>query len=262
MRRNKKTKIVWLSNNLFGYELLKEALKIKRLEIGGLIILSKKAKTKTYDGIDRNKWYNFGIPVYEIENINEETKLLKLLNPDFVIVSGWRQIINKEIFKIPKRDFIGFHPSLLPEGRGSAPIINTIIQGFRKSGLTMFYLNEGIDSGDIIGQIGFDVSKDDYALDIYYKVIKAGKILIKQFLPLLIKNKAPRISQDDKKATYFPKRNLRDNEIKIDQESPEMIYRKIRAFSKPYNGAYIKVKNKRIVIQKAELRRENKNNFK
>lgn len=253
MKKISKNKFIWLSGNLFGYELLKEALKIKGIKILGVITLSPKSTTKVYDGIERKKWYEFNIPVYEIENINKEEKLFKSLTPDFVIMAGWRQIISENILKIPSKGFIGFHPALLPKDRGSAPIINTILTGLKKSGVTMFYVNEGTDSGDIIGQVKFDVSDNDYAGDIYQKVIQGGKELIKRFLPLLVKDTAPRIPQRENEATYFPKRSLKDNEINLNNTSPEDIYKKIRALSKPYNGAYIKIKNKKIIIWRAQL---------
>jgi len=252
----KNKKILWLSANLFGYELLKEAVKISKDNIRAIITLSNKTKTKMYDGVDRERWREFSIPVYEIEEINKEVGLLNSLNPDHIIMAGWRQIINEEILNLPKKGFIGFHPTLLPEGRGSAPIINTILLGLKKSGATMFYLTKRLDDGDIIGQVKFDVRENYYAEDLYNKTIEAGKVLTKRFLPLVIKDKAPRIPQERNRTVYFPKRSIKDNEIKINKDSPEEIYKKIRAFSRPYEGAYIKLGNKKLIIWKADFKNE------
>ena len=249
-------RVVWLSANKFGYELLKETLKLSGVDILAIITLSDKATTKMYDGITKDKWYEFGIPVYEIENINEEVKLIESSYPDIIMMCGWRQIIDKKILKIPKKGIIGFHPTLLPKGRGPAPIINTILEGVKESGVTMFYVDEGTDSGDIIGQERFEVQDNDYALDLYNKVVEKGKVLVKRYLPLLAKGKASRIPQNKGDVTYFPKRTLKDNEIKIAMEKTEEIYRKIRAFSKPYKGAYIKLGEKELIIWKAELQNE------
>jgi len=254
--RTPKIKIILLSANLFGYELLKEILKIEKAEVVAIMTLNEKSKTKMYDSIEGSRWHEFGIPVYGVGDINKELKPIKLLSPDFVIMAGWRQVINKEILDLPLKGFIGFHPALLPQGRGSAPIINTILTGLKKSGVTMFYLREGIDDGDIIGKLEFKIEKDDYAQDLYYKAIDAGKKLIKKFLPLLIRGKAPKIPQDETRATYFPRRTLKDNKIDLAKEKPEEIYAKIRAFSKPYKGAYIKLKNKNLIIWRAELKNE------
>jgi methionyl-tRNA formyltransferase len=256
MKRHNKIKIIWLSANLFGYELLKEAIRTDKRVISAILTLSRKAKTKMYDGIESKKWKEFNVPVYEIKDINKEIKLLKFLNPDYIIMAGWRQFIDKEVLNIPQKGFIGFHPTLLPEGRGAAPIINTILSGFKKSGVTMLHINEKLDGGDIIGQTRFPINGADYAEDLYCKVIEGGKRLIKKFLPQIIKNKAPRKPQNGRKATYFPKRTIKDNEIKLGRESAEEIYRKIRAFSSPYLGAYVKNGNKKLIIWRAELKNE------
>lgn len=246
----KKIKLIWLSANCLGYELLKEALKVKEVKVVAILTLSSGAKTKMYDAVDRKKWHEFNIPVYEIEEANKEIELFKSLKPDIVVMCGWRQIINNKILSIPRKNFIAFHPTLLPEGRGPSPIINSILSGIKKSGLTMFHLNQDLDAGDIIGQESFEIENNDYAIDVYNKAIKAGRILIRKYLSL---TKLPRIPQDNQKATYFSKRTLlKDNEINLN-DSPEKIYRKIRAFSRPYNGAYIKLNNKKLIIWKAKL---------
>lgn len=255
MTRKNASKFVWLSANVFGYEVLKEVLKIGKVKISGIITLSPKSKVKMYDGVPKEKWYELGIPVYETEDINKEEKLIKSLNPDFVITAGWRQVISKDILKLPVKGFIGFHPSLLPKGRGPAPIINTILLDLKKSGITIFYLGEGVDNGDIIGQAKFDVKDNDYAGDLYEKTIKGAKELIK-ILPLLAGGQAPKISQKEEDASYFPKRTSKDNEININKDSAEDIYRKIRAFSRPYNGAYIKINDKKLIIWEADLENE------
>ena len=89
-------KIIWLSSNRFGYELLKKALEIEHADIIGIITLSRKAKTVMYDGIDQSNWYSFGINVFEIDYLNDEKELLLKLNPDLIIMCGWRQKIKKE----------------------------------------------------------------------------------------------------------------------------------------------------------------------
>lgn len=249
--RNKKLKVVWLSANWFGYELLDEAMKLKNIAVTAIITLSNKATTKMYDGVDSEQWRKFNVPVYEIEDINENKVLLQAFSPDVVMMCGWRQIVDKKILDIPKLGFIGFHPTILPKGRGSAPIINTILSGVKESGVTMFYTDEGVDSGDIIGIEHFD--DDDHASDVYDKVIEAGKALVKTYLPLIAEGKAPRTPQPEEEATYFPQRTLKDNEIYLETETPEEVYRKIRAFSHPYNGAFIRIGDKKLIIWNAEL---------
>jgi len=246
-------KIVWVSANKFGYELLKESIKKSSVDIKGIITLSSKSKTKMYDEIDNKKWYEFGLNVYEIDDINKEKGLFERLLPDVVFLCGWRQIIDKDILNIPKHGFISFHPTLLPEGRGPAPIINSILYGIKDSGLTMFYVSKKIDDGDIIGQEKFEIENNDHANDVYNKTIRAGRILIKKYLPLIVKNNAPRIPQDNKNATYFEKPFIKNNMIDLKNDSVDEIYKKIKALSKPYKGAYIIKDGKKLTIWRAEL---------
>jgi len=248
-------KIVWLSANRLGYELLKEALAMP-IPITALVTLGEEAKTVMYDGMEINKWHELGLPVHEINIINEEEGLLRSLAPDLIIMCGWRQIVGKEILALPTQGFVGFHPTLLPRGRGPAPLINSILQGFTESGLTMFYVTEGLDNGDLIGQEKFVINDNDHVADVYEKVIIAGRKLIRQYLPLLIAGKAPRTPQDESKSFVFPKRTLKDNEINLEKESPEEIFRKIKALSHPYKGAYLRLGGKKLIIWRAELKEE------
>ena len=248
-------RILWLSANRFGYEVLKEAVNVKDAKIIAIITLSDKSKTVMYDGIEKYKWREFEIEVYEVDKLNDEEELIKKLSPDIVFMCGWRQIVSKNIFKIPKKGFIGFHPTLLPIGRGPAPIINSLLQGFKESGVTMFYVSEGIDDGDIIAQEKFPILEKDHAEEVYNKTIEAGKEMIKKYIHLLIEGKSPRVPQDNSKATIFEKPSLRNNEINLDKESADDIFRKIKALSKPYKGAYIRKDGKKLIIWRAELQK-------
>src|SRR5208337_4959805 len=134
--------VAWLSANLFGYELLREAIKIQDFDINVIFTLSSSSPTRMYDSVDQSRWYEFGIPVWEISDINNELDLVRSYSPEIIIMCGWRQIIKKELLHIPKKGIIGFHPSMLPQGRGPAPIIKTILAGFQKSGVTMYYISE------------------------------------------------------------------------------------------------------------------------
>lgn len=229
------------------------AIRLPGVNISSIITLSDNSDTIMYDGVCRGKWDDFGVDVFDVEDINKEMALLDNVSDGLVISCGWRQVIKKNILVIPHYGFIGFHPTLLPRGRGPAPIINSILEGYSRSGLTMFYLGEGVDDGDIIGQQLFTINKSDHADDVYAKVITAGRKLVRSFLPLVAQGKAPRIPQDHSAATYFKKPKLEDNEIDFNKESADEIFRKIRALSKPYNGAYMHKNGKKIVLWRAAL---------
>lgn len=242
--------IVWLSANEFGYMLLRRIAigMFKGQVIDAIITLHANASTVMYDYCD--KFNDFNIPTHYIYDINHEDELLEALNPDIIVVAGWRQMIKKEL--LDKYTFIGFHPTLLPKGRGSAPIINTILEDFEHTGVTMFYLENNVDSGDIIDQCEFEISSADNARNIYDKVINCGERLIYRNIQKMLDGTLPRISQDDTEATYFKKPNLKDNKIDLDDDL-EYIHKKIRALSSPYNGAYIEKDGKKLIIWEAEL---------
>jgi methionyl-tRNA formyltransferase len=246
-------KVIWVSANKLGYELLQTAMEVGDFELKAIITLGKNSKTVMYDAIDTDLWHSFNVPVHEVDKLNEEESIIKNLNPDLAVVCGWRQIVNLSILKIPKYGTIGFHPTPLPKGRGPAPIINTILEGWKSSALTLFYLAEGLDNGDIIGQKNFPIEDSDHASDVYNKIIISGKSLIKEYLPLIIKQTAPRIKQIETEATLFNKLTLKDNEININEDSLDTIDRKIRALSKPYKGAHIQKDGKKLIIWKSEL---------
>lgn len=246
-----KLRIIWLSANIFGYWLLQEAMGIKDLDVCAIFTLSPKSTTKMYDGIESKEWLNFGIPVERVENINDKIELIKSYHPDLIIMAGWRQIIKKELLAVPLMGIVGLHPTLLPEGRGSAPIIKTILTGLKISGVTIYYLGEGLDDGDIIGQEVFLIKSDDHAQDVYEKVIVAGRKLIRQYLPMLIKLTAPRTKQYT--IPDLRPKIILNAELDFENESIDALYKKIRAFSKPYLGAYVVKDGKKLVIWRAEL---------
>ncbi|MEO0103620.1 MAG: formyltransferase family protein [candidate division WOR-3 bacterium] len=259
-------RIVYLSASICGYEWLKEIILNKECQVVAIITLNKSAKTKMYDGIENEKWQEFSLPVYEIFDINKEIPLLKTLKGDCLIVGGWRQIIGREVLSLFKKGVIGFHPTLLPKGRGPSPIINSIMAGIRESGLTMFYYTEKLDAGPIIGQKEFIIEDDDYAWDVYKKEIEKGKELIREYLPLIIKDKVKPRLQDERLATYFPKLDKKVfNEINL-KDGLIYNYRKIRALSKygkkelgllSYEGAYFYYNNKKIIVWKALPKEKN-----
>ena len=106
-------KIIWLTANRFGYELLREAIRL--VKIHSVFTLSEKATTRMYDGVKRGKWQvitiHHNIEWFEIERINDEAERLRDIVPDYIIVAGWRQIIPQENLDIPKYGVKGFHPT-------------------------------------------------------------------------------------------------------------------------------------------------------
>lgn len=246
-------KILFLSANELGYQVLKQCIETSVAEFH-VLTLSKNSKVVMYDSIENKKWHDICSNVIEVESIRDQKAkdIIFKINPDLIIMCGWRQIVDKEILDVPKLGTIAFHPTPLPKGRGPAPIINSILEGWKRSAVTMFYPDLGTDTGDIIDQYFFNIEENDYAYDVYKKCINASTSLIKRNINDVLLGQAKRKPQNNKKATYLNKLTLKDNKIDYNC-SPEIAYRKIRAFSYPYLGAFFEIGDKKIIIDKARV---------
>jgi len=189
------------------------------------------------------------IPYRKFKKINEPDHILKLknINPDYIFVIGLSQLIGKEIIDAAKIGVIGYHPADLPKHRGRAPIVWQILLGVKYTKCTLFFIDEGIDSGDILGQEEYVIEDTDYAIDVSLKCRKAFRKLIAKVLSQILSETLKPIKQDEGEATYLLKRIPEDGLIDWD-EPVEKIQRLIRAVSKPYPGAFSNYKGKHKVI--------------
>jgi methionyl-tRNA formyltransferase len=195
---------------------------------------------------------NFGKDVYYFKKIHDEAEHLKVNKPDIIFVLGLSQVIPVHILGIPTIGCIGSHPALLPRNRGRHPIIWAIANGLRKSGITLFWMDEGVDSGDIWGQKEFDIDVSDDALTVYEKVKRLTMEILKENIPDLERGIIKRTEQDHSKANYWRKRTHRDGEIDW-RMSSKRIYDLVRALTKPYVGAHTLYKGKEVKIWKVEM---------
>lgn len=250
----KKKRILFLSANRMGLEVFKQCTKTLDAEYF-VMTLEEDSNVVMYDGVDSSIWSSYCPNIIKINSIREYgvKEIIQELNLDLTIMCGWRQVLTRDIMEIPKLGTIAFHPTPLPIGRGSSPIINSILEGWTESAVTLFFPDEGIDTGDIISQSFFKISNEDYAADVYEKCIRSAKNLVKESLNNVLLNKPGlRRKQDEEKATYCKKITLKDNKISL-KDDPESIFRKIRAFSTPYLGAYIDLGGKKLVIDKGRI---------
>ncbi len=164
---------------------------------------------------------------------------------------GWSQLLKKNIIQTSKFGVIGSHPTELPKYRGRAPIPWSIIKELRESALTFFYIEEGIDDGDIFAQEFFSISSEDDATSLYARITNLGKKMIIENLKLLQNNNAKRIKQDQSKFIEYWSKRIPDDGL-IDWSKPcKEIDILIRATTHPYPGAFTFYKNQKIVIWKA-----------
>jgi methionyl-tRNA formyltransferase len=194
-----------------------------------------------------------GIPVMEVANVNEEASLerLRSYEPELIFVIGWSQICRESFLAAPSRGCIGYHPSALPRNRGRAVIPWTILQGESQTGSTLFWLDEGLDSGNIMLQERFPVALDETAQSLYAKHLRMLRNMLHRAVPLLASGSAPSTPQDHTRATYCAKRTPADG--MVDWHAPaERVWRLIRAVGDPYPGAFTFQGSQRLHLWSAE----------
>ena len=195
-----------------------------------------------------------GVEVFHTSDINskETLEVLRREPPDFVLIVGWSQLCDTAFRSIARLGCIGFHPAPLPRMRGRAVIPWTIIMDEKTSGTTLFWLDDGIDSGDILLQKTFAVSPEETARSLYAKHMDALRSMIPDALALLQTDAPPRIKQDNQFATYCARRRPEDG--LIDWQKPAIqIARFIRAVGTPYPGAFTRSNGEVLYINSAAL---------
>lgn len=201
-----------------------------------------------------------GIPVHYVEgNTAKYEDYLIGLNPVLFIIIGWYYMIPEKILNIPSKGSVAIHASLLPKYRGNAPLVWALINGEHQTGVSLFYLEGGMDEGDIVEQKVITINKKDTIRELLKKVEDASLKMIRSNVPLLLTDKAPRIKQLHSEATYYPKRTPDDGEINWDWDS-KRIKNFIGAQTRPYPGAFTIINGKKVIIWDAEIQDKLNNN--
>src|SRR6266550_2064263 len=176
---------------------------------------------------------------------------IRALKPDVIVVMAYGQILPRDVLEIPVMACLNLHASLLPRWRGAAPIQAAIAAGDRETGITVMYMDEGLDTGDILLQRTVDILPNDTGGSLHDRLAQIAPEILLESLVLLAKGIAPRIPQDNSLTTYAPK--LKREDGRIDWSEPaEMIERKIRAFN-PWPGALMKVDEQNLKIFSASV---------
>lgn len=197
------------------------------------------------------------VPFTAITNVNDATAIeaLRALGPDVICVFGWSQLVGAEVLAIPRFGVLGWHPSRLPENRGRGVVPWTIIQRSRETALSLFWIDPGMDSGDLAVQIPIRVAPDETAGTLYEKIERAGRSAIKALLAQGPPGEWPRHPQDHVKATWCARRVPEDG--RLDWTLPaDDVWTLVRASTRPYPGAYGTVAGRKVTIWAADLLRD------
>ncbi|MUK89484.1 methionyl-tRNA formyltransferase [Ornithinibacillus sp. L9] len=168
-----------------------------------------------------------GIPVFQPEKLKNEYEKILSYKPDIIVTAAYGQLLPNELLETPSHGCINVHASLLPELRGGAPIHYAIIEGKRETGITIMYMAEKLDAGDILTQRSIPIERDDHVGSIHDKLSVLGAELLKETLPKLFAGELEPIQQDESKATFAS--NIKRDQEKIDWSlSNEAIYNQVR----------------------------------
>lgn len=193
------------------------------------------------------------LKVYQPIKVRDEDSLayIRKIGPDLIVVVAYGGILPKELLDLPPLGCINLHPSLLPKFRGPGAIHRCLIDGMDRTGVTTMYLDEGIDTGDIILQREVKILKDEIYGELESRLSSIGAELLIETLRLIEDGTAPRKAQDQKAATYAPL--IRKEEGFIDWGmSADRIHNLIRGLS-PSPGAYTYLEGCRIKIYRSKV---------
>lgn len=200
----------------------------------------------------KEKALEYGIEVLQPEKIKDNKDFIatiKSFSPDLIIVAAYGKILPLEILEIPKFGCINIHASLLPKYRGAAPIQHSIINGENETGITLMYMEEGLDTGDMIASRATNIDKKTGALLHDELAIMGGELLLDK-LPEIEKGQQKRVKQDESKATYAPMIFKKDGQVDF-SKSPEEIERLIRGLNS-WPGAYTTYHDEQLKLWQAE----------
>ncbi len=183
-----------------------------------------------------------GIDVYQPTKIRDDFSFLNDIDFDIIITAAYGQIIPKEILDMPKLGCINVHGSLLPKLRGGAPIHRSILNGYSETGITIMYMAEKMDAGDMISQKVVKIEDEDTVGSLHDKLSIAGKELLLETLPSIIDGTNSREVQNENDVTYAW--NLKREEEQLDfNMTTREVFNHVRAFN-PWPTAYAMIDGK------------------
>ncbi|MEW6375222.1 MAG: methionyl-tRNA formyltransferase [Thermodesulfobacteriota bacterium] len=241
-------RIIVVGRGPFGEKVL-EALIQKREDVVGVFSPPDK-RGETMNELAERSGISFFRPV--LMKDPEVYESYVKLRPDLAILAFVTDIIPDKLLTIPSLGTICYHPSLLPRHRGANAINWAIIQGEPRTGLTIFWVDQGIDTGPILLQKEVEINPEDTTGSLYFNTLfPMGVDAMLEAVDLIKKGKAPRISQDDSKATYEPPCDDRIASVNFEKPIKD-IYNLIRGCD-PQPGAYTTIKGKKVRLYDAKL---------
>jgi methionyl-tRNA formyltransferase len=184
---------------------------------------------------------------------------IRALAPEVIVVMAYGQILPRTVLDIPRIACLNLHASLLPRHRGAAPIQAAIVGGDRETGISVMYMDEGLDTGDVLLQKRIEIAENETGGSLHDRLAEIAPAALAEALAALGEGKAPRVPQDSSLATYAAKLEREDGRLDW-REPAALLERKIRAFN-PWPGAFTVLRDdagreRKLKIFRAHLVRE------
>jgi len=196
---------------------------------------------------------SIGVRTLRVDDVNSADVIAAMteLQPDLVMVIGWSRLCGAEFLAVPGLGAVGYHPTLLPKMRGRAALAWTIILDVRKSGGSLFWIDDGVDSGPIAIQRSFELGGRETLPDLIELQKQALADMIPALIEQLSRGEKPATVQDHSQATYLAVRRPADGEIDWSRPADE-IERLVRSASRPYPGAFTYLKGRKLLVLSAK----------
>ena len=254
--KNQKIKLVLAGTAKFSANVFELLINNNDFEIVALISQPNNLLDRNKNVIPTNvallaKKYN--IKLFQPTKISEIYEELKNLNFDFFITCAFGQFIPNKILELPKKAAINIHGSLLEKYRGAAPIQYSLLNNDKETGVSLIYMTNKMDAGDILFQEKFEIEENDTALEIYEKMLRLLENNLALWIKKIYENQINPKVQDETKVTLAPKINNDEAEF-FTTESKEKALAKIKAFN-DQPGAFIIINNKRLKVYRATTKK-------
>jgi UDP-4-amino-4-deoxy-L-arabinose formyltransferase/UDP-glucuronic acid dehydrogenase (UDP-4-keto-hexauronic acid decarboxylating) len=209
------------------------------------------------DDPKENRWFGSvsefcqerGIPVFCPKDVNAEPwpERIREAKADLLFSFYYRSMLKQEVLDIPPLGAMNLHGSLLPKYRGRAPVNWVLVKGETETGVTLHFMTEKPDAGDIVGQAAVPIAFEDTARTLFGKMEEAAARLLDELLPRIAKGDIPRRPNEIARGSYFGGRKPEDGRIDWSRPAVE-IYNLVRAVTRPYPGAFTELEGEKLTV--------------
>jgi len=230
-------RVLFVGSKKLGLEALKESVSVSSESVCGVVALNDQDDPRSVLGEFKTYVESQRLQLHVAGGGKELAAIVRRLKPDLCLVVGWYTLIGNELLKAIPDGWLGIHASLLPRYRGGAPLVWAIIQGERKSGVSLFHFADEMDAGPVVGSAEFPISQTATISDVLLLAGNAVRRVVKDNLPAVLDGSAIAVAQDHGSATYCSLRSPNDGHIDW-SKGAATIHNFVRAQSEPYPGAF------------------------